>query len=88
MATLIDDILEQVSRVVDDSASELEAFTPLLRLPVVHFDWVDTGDVYTKLHTFGVCNGTPFLLLVGISACWHHQSRGVSVVYLRGRMWC
>ena len=35
-----------------------EAFTLLLRLLVKHFDRVDTGEGYTKPHTFGMCNGT------------------------------
>ena len=45
---------------MDDGASGPEAFTLLLRLLVTHFDRVDTGEDYTNLHIFGVCNGTPF----------------------------
>ena len=45
---------------MDDAASGPEAFTLLLRLLVTHFDRVDTGEGYTKLHTFRVCNCTPF----------------------------
>ena len=41
-------------------ASGPEAFTPLLRLLMTHFDGVDTEEGYTKLHTFGMCNGMPF----------------------------
>ena len=60
MTTLIDDFFGQVSRALDGGASGPEAFAFLLRLLVTHFDRVDTGESYTKLHTFGVCNGTPF----------------------------
>ena len=41
-------------------ASGPEAFILLLRLLMTHFDRVDTEKGYTKLHTFGMCNGTPF----------------------------
>ena len=27
---------------------------------MTHFDRVDTGEGYTRLHSFGVCTGTPF----------------------------
>ena len=27
---------------------------------MTHFDRVDTGESYTRLHSFGVCTGTPF----------------------------
>ena len=27
---------------------------------MMHFDRVDTGEGYTRLHRFGVCTGTPF----------------------------
>ena len=60
MTTLIDEFYEQVSRALDGGASGPEAFTLFLRLLVKHFDQVDTGEGYTKLHTSGVCNGTPF----------------------------
>ena len=60
MTTFIDDFLMQASRALDGGTSGPEAFTILLRLLVTHFDRVDTGEGYTKLHTFGVCNGTPF----------------------------
>ena len=39
-------------------ASGTEAFTLLLRLLLEHFNRVDTGEDYTKSHTFEVCNGT------------------------------
>ena len=41
-------------------ASGPEAFTLLLSLLMTHFDGVDTDEGYTKLHTFGMCNGMPF----------------------------
>ena len=59
MTTSMDDVFGQVSRSLDGGASEPEAFTLLLRLLVTHFDRVGTGEGYTKLQTFGVCNGTP-----------------------------
>ena len=49
---------QEVSKTMDDGASGPETFTLLLRLFVTHFDRVDTGEGYTKLHPFGVCNGT------------------------------
>ena len=27
---------------------------------MTHFDRLDTGESYTRLHNFGVCTGTPF----------------------------
>ena len=60
MTTLIDGFFGQVSRAMDGGASGPEAFPLLLRLLETHFDWVDTGEGYTKLHTFGVCCGTLF----------------------------
>ena len=60
MTTLIDDFFGQVSRALDGGASGPEAFTLLLRLLDTHFDRVDTGEGYTNLQTFGMCNGTPF----------------------------
>ena len=60
MTTLIDYIFRQVSRALDGEASGPEALTLLLRLLVSHFDRVDTGEGYTKLHAFMVCIGTPF----------------------------
>ena len=65
ITTMLDDGFVQVSRAMDDGASGPEAFTLLLRLLVTHFDPVDMGEGYTKLHTFGVCNGTPFFQLGG-----------------------
>ena len=51
---------QEVSRAIDDGASGPEALALLLRLLVMHFDRVYTGEGYTKLHTFVVCDGTPF----------------------------
>ena len=62
MTTLIDEFFRQVSRDVEDGASGPEAFTLLLRPLMTHFDRVDTGEGYTRLHNFGVCTGTPCLL--------------------------
>ena len=44
---------------MEGGAAGPEAFTLLLRLLMTHFDRVDTGEGYTKLHIFGVCKGTP-----------------------------
>ena len=41
-------------------ASGPEALTLLLRLLIPHFDGVGTRESYTKLNTFGMCNGMPF----------------------------
>ena len=46
-------------------ASGPEAFTLPLRLLMTHFDGVDTEEGYTKLHTFGICNGMPFFYFSG-----------------------
>ena len=51
---------QEVSRAMAGGASGAEAFTLLLRLLITHFDGVDTPEGYTKLHTFGMCNGMPF----------------------------
>ena len=60
MTTLIDDFFKQVSRAIDGGTSGPETFTLLLRLLETHFDRVDTGGGYTKLHASGVHNDTPF----------------------------
>ena len=54
MTNMIDGFFGQVSRALDGGASRPAAFTLLLRLLVTHFDRVDTGEGYTKLHTFDV----------------------------------
>ena len=68
MTTLTDDWFRQVSRNVEERASSPEAFTILLRRLVTHVDRVDTGEGYTRLHSFGVCTGT-FAILAGSFAC-------------------
>ena len=88
MTTLIDDFFGQVSRALDGGASGPEAFTLLLRLLKTHFDRVDTGEGYTKLHTFAVCNGTPFsdfsgkfrVLVSAVTASERVLSPGTDVV--------
>ena len=60
LTTLIDDFFGKVSRAMDGGASRPEAFALLLCLLVTQFDRVDTGGSFTKLHTCGACNGTPF----------------------------
>ena len=60
MTTLIDELFWQVSRDVEEGASGPEAFNLLLRRLMTHFDRVDTGEGYTRLHSFSVCAGTPF----------------------------
>ena len=63
MTTLIDECFRQVSRDVDEGASGPEAFSLLLRRLMTRFDRVDMRESYTRLHSFGVCTGTPFLRL-------------------------
>ena len=60
MTTLIDEFYGQVSRDVKERASGSAAFSLLLRRLMTHLDRIDTGEGYTRLHTFGVCTGTPF----------------------------
>ena len=60
MTTLIDELFRQVSRDVEEGASGREALNLLLRRLMTHFDRVDTGEGYTRHHSFGVCTGTPF----------------------------
>ena len=45
---------------MEEGASGPEAFTLLPRRLMTHFDRVDTGEGYARLHNFGVCTGTPF----------------------------
>ena len=49
-----------MSRALAAGSTGPEAFTPLLRLLSNYFDRTDTVASYTKLHDFGVPNGTPF----------------------------
>ena len=60
MTTLIDEFFQQVSRGVEEGASGPEAFNLLLHRLMTHFDRVDTGEDCTRLHSIGVCTGTPF----------------------------
>ena len=73
-------IFRQVSRDVEEGASSPEAFTLLLRRLMTHFDRVDTGEGYTRLHSFGVCTGTPFCDFAGSFACKCRQSQGASAL--------
>ena len=50
---------------MEEGASDPEAFTLLLGRLMTHFDRVDTGEGYTRLHRFGVCTGTPFCDFIG-----------------------
>ena len=65
MTTLIDEFFRQVSTDVEEGVSGPEAFNLLLRRLMMHFDRVDTGEGYTRLHRFGVCTGTPFCDFIG-----------------------
>ena len=49
-----------MSRDINEGASGPEAFTLLRRRLKTHFNRVDTGQGYTRLHSFGVCIGTPY----------------------------
>ena len=60
MTTLIDELFRQVSRDVKEDASGPEAVNRLLRRLMTHVDRVDTGEGYTRLHSFAVCTGTHF----------------------------
>ena len=60
MTTLTDDFFRQVSRDVEEGTSGPEAFHLLLRRLMTHFDRVDMGDGYERLHSFGVRTGTLF----------------------------
>ena len=69
MTTLIDQFFRQVSRDVEDGASGPEAFTLLLRRPMTHFDRVDTGEGYTRLHVLACARERLFAILAGSFAC-------------------
>ena len=60
VTTLTDELFRQVSRDVEEGASGREALNLLLRRLMTHFDRVDTGEGYTRHHSFGVCTGSPF----------------------------
>ena len=78
---------QNVSRAMA-GASGSEAFTLLLRPLITHFDGFDTEEGYTKLHSFGMCIGMPFLISMGRFAYLCRPLRGVRVFCLRGRTWC
>ena len=69
MTTLIDKFSRQVSRDVEEGASGPEAFNLLLRRLMTHFDRVDTGEGYTRLHNLACARGRPFAILAGSFAC-------------------
>ena len=77
-----------MSRDVEEGASGPEAFTLLRRRLMTHFDRVDTGEGYTRLHSFGVCTGTPLcdfsrevrLLVSAVTGSERALARGVDVV--------
>ena len=94
MTTLIDEFLGQVSRALKEGASGPEVFTLLLRQLTTHFDRVDTGEGYTRLHNLGVCTGTPFcdfsrefrVLVSAVTGSKHTLAPGVDVVLKVARM--
>ena len=56
----------QVSRALEGGASGPETFTLLVSLLCTHFDRVDTGASYAKLHTKLAClTVPPFAILAG-----------------------
>ena len=73
---------------------EPEAFNLLLRRLMPHFDRVDTGEGYTRLHNFGVCTGTPFcdfspefrVLVLAVTGSEGTLAPGVDVVLKVVRM--
>ena len=79
----MDDFFGQVSRALAAGSTEPEAFTLLLRLLSNHFERTDTGVSYTKLHPFGVPNGTPFSDFSRPFERWCRQRRGPSVFWHR-----
>ena len=60
MTALIDEFVRQVPSDVEEGASGPAAFNLLLCRLMTYFDHVNTGEGCTKLHSFGVCTGTPF----------------------------
>ena len=69
MTALIDEFFRQVSRDVEEGASRPEAFNLLLRRLMTHFDRVDTGEGYTRLHNLACARGRLFAILAGSFAC-------------------
>ena len=76
------------SRVMAGEASGPKACTLMVRLLITHFNGVDREEGYTKLNTFGMCNGTTFsdfgreFRVLVPTATWSER------VLSRGRMWC
>ena len=72
----------------------MEAFIPLRRRLMTHFDRVDTGEGYTSLHIFGVCTRTPLcgfslefrLLVSAVTGSDRTLAPGVEVVFEVVRM--
>ena len=92
---------KRCQRAMAGGASGPEAFTLLLRLLMTYFDGVDTEEGYTKLHIFGMYNGTPFsdcsrefrviVPTVTGSVFVSGDGFGVGACFvfcLRGRIWC
>ena len=69
MTTLIDEFFRQVSRDVEERASGPEGFTLLLRRLMMHFDRVDTGEGYTRLHSLACARGHLCAILAWSFAC-------------------
>ena len=82
--TLMDDGFGQVARALRDGASGPEAFALFLRLSSGHFDRVDLGAGYKKLHNFRVPNGTPVSYLVENFASLYRQRQAQSVLWSQG----
>ena len=88
MTTLIDELFRQVSRDVKEDASGPEAVNRLLRRLMTHVDRVDTGEGYTRLHSFAVCTGTHFcdfcrefrVLVSTVTESEHTLAPGVDMV--------
>ena len=55
---------------------------------MTHFDGVDTEEGYTKLHTFGMCNSTPFSDFSWKFRVLVPTPTGSERVLYPGRMWC
>ena len=69
MTTLIDEVFEQVPRDLKEGASGPEASTLRLRRLITHFDRVDTGEGYTRLHNLVCARERLFAISVESFAC-------------------
>ena len=69
-------------RDVEEGASGPEAFDLLLRRLMTHFDRVDTGEGYTRLHS--VCTATPFC---DLSLLWYICDPGYESKLVNGNRW-